>query len=68
MGAEADRLEGIVDELIRVTEGLIVSRVSFDTITEYLMERTDEFDQETTRRVLILLLLEVLKERTAGSD
>lgn len=68
MGAEADRLEGIVDELIRVTEGLIVSRVSFDTVTEYLMERTDEFDQETTRRVLILLLLEVLKERTAGSD
>ena len=68
MGAEAERLEKIVDELLRVTEGLIQSRVSFDTTSEYLMETTGELDHETTRRVLILLVLEVIKERIANGQ
>jgi len=68
MGAEAERLEKIVAELLRVTEGLIQSRVSFDTTTEYLMETTDSLDHETMRRVLILLVLEVIKERIANEQ
>lgn len=68
MGAESERLEKIVDELLRVTEGLIRSKVSFDTTTEYLMETTDAMDHETMRRVLILLVLEVIKERLASEQ
>lgn len=61
--AEAERLHSILNELIRVTEGMLKARVSFDTIYEYMDERTGELDFLTMQRVLIFSVLEVLTER-----
>lgn len=60
---EAERLNSILGELIRVSEGMLKARVSFDTIHEYMVERTGELDIVTTQRVLIFAILEILKNR-----
>lgn len=65
---ESERIQGIVDELIRVTSGLIEARTSFDTPGDYLLERTNELDEETLKRVSMFLVLEVLKARRLHND
>lgn len=63
MASESERLQAIIDELLRVTDGLLSSKVSFETTTEYLLDRTSEMDPVTLQRVACLLVLEVLKVR-----
>lgn len=68
MSSQLDKVHATIDELIRVTDGLIASHVSFDTTVEYLQERTAELDRETARLVVIFLVLEVLKERAVDNE
>lgn len=59
---EGERIQAILDELIRVTDGLLTEKVSFDVILEYLDERTDELTPVDLKRTLIFAILEVIKE------
>lgn len=51
-----------LDEMIRVTEGLLEHRVSFDTVAEYLQEEMDTMSEITMRKVLLLAIIEIIQE------
>lgn len=61
--SELTRLQGILDDIIRVTDGLLAAKVSHEVVHDYLMETIEELGDPTTARVLVLAVLEILKER-----
>jgi len=68
---EGQRVQGILDEMIRVTDGLLEEHVSIDTILEYLNERISELTDIDKDRVLVFSILEIIKEswfRRRGSQ
>ena len=65
---EGQRVQGILDNIIRITEGLMEAKVSFDTLSEYLLECTAELDPETTQRVLIFSILDIIQERMGRNE
>lgn len=62
------RIQHILDEMVRVTDGLLHSHVSFDTVMEYLDETIDELTQEDVRKVLIFAIVDIIREQKARTD
>lgn len=60
---EGERLQGILDDIIRVTDGLVSAKVSFEVVHDYLMETIADMGETTQQRVLVLAVLEIMKER-----
>lgn len=63
-----DFLDDTLDELVRVCGGLLTARVSFETVTEYLFERVEEFDPETRRRLIIWAVIRLVKYDLYGQS
>lgn len=66
--SEGERVQGILDEMIRVTDGLLSEKVSYETVLEYLVEKTDELSVIDVKKVLVFSILEVIKENWGRRD
>lgn len=63
MDGQLGSLQKTLEDIDRVLDGLFQERVSFDVISEYLIEETSHYDKETIWRLFILSALARIRER-----